>query len=101
MATLDPHSLSPTRNGKRSFAELTEAERWLWYADAYAFEIVYRNANPLDMTTPCDPDRKWYDAQLVNEAVAHKRRFGPKGRTTYVSPAVKPEQGYEERYYQR
>ncbi len=80
MAEMNPHSLSPTRNGKKSFAELTEAEKWVWYADAYAFEIVYRTANPLDVTTAVDPDRKWYDARLVNDAVAHKRRYGPKER---------------------
>lgn len=47
---------------------MTEAERWNWHAEVYAFRHVALGFKD-ERTSPCDPEGKWYDEGLVGAAI--------------------------------
>lgn len=65
------HSATPS--GKKSYSELTQAEKWQWHADHYAWRVVYLDAPFDEPRTPADPEGVWFDKQLAHAAVAKFR----------------------------
>jgi hypothetical protein len=47
---------------------LSEPERWMWFAYDYAFHRVANGT--LDDMCPTDPEKQWFDADLVRRAEA-------------------------------
>jgi hypothetical protein len=58
-------------SGKKSYAEMTDAEKWVWHTDVYAFRRVVLGINA--HYSPVDRDGRWYDVALVDAAEAKKR----------------------------
>jgi hypothetical protein len=51
----------------------TEADRWAWHADIYAFRRVFLDV-PYDVRiSPADPEGEWFNERLVAEATARYR----------------------------
>jgi hypothetical protein len=66
----DSHPTGP--QDRRPYSQLSQAEKWEWHADVYAFRCVYLGI--VQMTSPCDPDGAWYNQGLIDAAIARKRR---------------------------
>ncbi len=62
----------------KNYAMMSVAERWAFHADIYAFRLVFLGQTD----SPCDPERKWFDKRLVDEAVARKRNAERSDRTS-------------------
>ena len=76
-----PPSRKYSDNDPRSIAwgEIkTEADRWLWHAEDYAF----RRCMIGDYTTvsPCDPEGRFFDQGMVDVAVKRYRRWQARRR---------------------
>lgn len=50
------------------YAILTEAEQWAWHAEVYAFRRIVLNVPMEQVTSPCDPDGKWYNEAMIRVA---------------------------------
>ena len=57
---------------KKPYAMLTEAERWQWHTDVYAFRRVVLGKPVSDRTSPCDPDGDYFDEALIRVACARR-----------------------------
>lgn len=64
----DPH--------RRSYAELSEAERWDWHARIYAFRRVIMGID--ERSSPTDPDGFWFDQPRVDYET--RRLLAKRGR---------------------
>ncbi len=60
------------RDGKKPYAQMTEAEKQAWHTDVYAFRRVVLGI--YEATSPCDTKGRWYDPIMVDDAEATKRR---------------------------
>src|SRR6185312_5035486 len=52
----------------KSYGQLTDAEKWQWHADVYAFRRIVLEAD--EQTSPCDPDGEWFNEELIRAAAA-------------------------------
>jgi hypothetical protein len=68
----------PRENIPEKYRLLSTAEKWKWHASLYAFRRIVLNVSRDDTTSPCDPDGKWFNEQMITEAEYELRR---KGRT--------------------
>lgn len=66
--------------GSKTYSQMTEAERWAWHTDVYAFRRVYLGI--YDTISPCDDDGRWFDVGLVNAAEIRKREKQKEAPTT-------------------
>jgi hypothetical protein len=87
-----PPSRDPHKSTSRSYAELSEAEKWEWHADTYAFRRIVLRAPLSERTSPCDPEGVWFDAELVREAECGlcERLFRRGQRSSPFRPAPPP-----------
>lgn len=53
----------------------TNADKWHYYAEVYAWRIVRGYGKPEDRTCPVDPHGEWFNQTLVDEAVSRFRRI--------------------------
>ena len=65
----------------KPYASLTVPEQWEWHARVYAFRRVVLDVDPDMRTSPVDPEGKWFDAALVDEA---ERRLRNKRAARYA-----------------
>jgi hypothetical protein len=68
---------------RKSYSEKTTAEKWAWHTDVYAFRRVTLEAPDEEVTSPCDTEGKWFNADLVNAAtrrLREKRRLAARSR---------------------
>lgn len=52
---------------------LTEADRWAWHTEVYAFRRITLGVPDAERVSPVDPQGKWFDEFLVREATARMR----------------------------
>ena len=52
----------------KTYALLSESERWLWHADVYAFRRIMLGISEHIQSSPADPNGQWFDARLIAEA---------------------------------
>lgn len=50
---------------RRPYSQLSEAEKWDWHADVYAFRRVQLEVSDDERKSPCDPDGVWFDEPRV------------------------------------
>lgn len=62
------------RPGQKKYAEMSEAERWAWQTDVYAFRRVVLGISDDERTSPTDPQGKYFDEELVRAAVEKRRK---------------------------
>lgn len=60
---------------KRLGKNPTEAEKWVYYSEVYAWRIVRGWGKAEDKTCPIDPEGEWYNQGMVEEAVSRYRRI--------------------------
>src|SRR5215813_114373 len=65
-------------NGKQSYAELTDGEKWTWHTGIYAYRQV-RLEQPIAPGSPTDPEGKWFNRQAIELEV---HRFRNKGKSS-------------------
>lgn len=69
-----PYSGTAQQGRRRApYATLTEAEKWEWHAEVYAFRRVVLGVPAEERTSLYDPDGAWFDAALVAEAEGRLR----------------------------
>jgi hypothetical protein len=56
----------------KPYSTMTEAERWAWHSEVYAFRRVILGASATERTSPPDPDGRWFDENLVQAAIYRK-----------------------------
>jgi hypothetical protein len=59
-------------SGKKSYAELTDGERWTWHTGVYAFRHVTLG-RPIAPGSPPDPEGKYFDKNRVEYEVRRLR----------------------------
>lgn len=59
---------------RRPYSKLSEAEKWDWHAEVYAFRRVHLEVPDDVRTSPCDQDGVWFDEPRV-EAATRRLRF--------------------------
>jgi hypothetical protein len=52
----------------------SDADRWRWHAEVYAFRRVVLGVSYDLRTSPCDLKGEWFDAYLVDEATRRYQR---------------------------
>jgi len=62
----------------KSYGQLTDAEKWQWHADVYAFRRIVLEAD--EQTSPCDPDGEWFNEELIRAAAARLQLRRDRGR---------------------
>lgn len=50
------------------------AEKWIWHSEQYAARRVLLHASRAERWSPCDPEGKWFDENLIAEAEDRLRR---------------------------
>lgn len=58
---------------KRLGKNPTEAEKWRYYTEVYAWRVVRGWGKEDETTCPIDPDGEWYNPSLVQQALARYR----------------------------
>lgn len=53
---------------------MSEAEKWDWHAEVYAFRRIVLGIADDTRSSPCDPDGVWFDEPRVTMAAAKLRR---------------------------
>lgn len=68
---------------KRLGKNPTEADKWRYYAEVYAWRVVRGWGKEEDQTCPIDPDGEWYSPSLVQQALDRYRRILAAQRRAY------------------
>src|SRR6185312_12502636 len=64
----------------KSYGQLTDAEKWQWHADVYAFRRIVLEVPPDEQTSPCDPGGEWLNEELIRAAAARLQLRRDRGR---------------------
>lgn len=57
---------APQDRPRRSYSELSEAQRWDWHARIYAHRRLFLEAPNEERTSPVDPKGEWFDEPRVD-----------------------------------
>lgn len=78
----------------------TEAEKWVYYSEVYAWRIVRSWGKEEDRTCPIDPKGQWYNQAMVEAVASRYRRILEADRIAYQqAESQNPEiQAQHERY---
>jgi len=67
---------------------LTYDDKLQWHIEVYAWRRVWLGVGPEERTSPPDPDGRWFDGELVDEAERKLRwKLGAQRRTRSIPPA--------------
>ncbi len=67
----------------KSYALMTEGERWNWHSEVYAFRRVVLGASPDEKTSPPDPEGVYFNEDLVRAAARRLVDKRNKGRRAW------------------
>ena len=56
-------------NGKKTYAELTKPERWVWHSEVYAWRHITLDAPISAGSSPLDPNGEWFNPKMIEGAV--------------------------------